>query len=81
MQPRNYSLHHEDYSIKNCLLWGVSKAHFQQTKAAFEGKAYGRAFQHLVAGLFEAIPFLGQILSLAERRFATAPTNAIIYKI
>ncbi len=58
-----------DYNLTKCLLWGVSVQHFLCFKEGFGEKKYANAFQHLFMGCIEAIPLVGQIISVAEMCF------------
>ena len=61
--------HKTDYTLTKCLLWGVSIQHVFCCKYAFQNKKYINAVKHLFLGCVEAIPLVGQIISVAERLF------------
>jgi hypothetical protein len=63
----NYELRNEDYSVKNCLLWGVFAEHCKAADQARQGKAYGKIFKHAVLAALQLLPIIGQIVSLIEK--------------
>lgn len=58
-----YSLHQEDYSWKNALLWGNFIEHCKRSR---DGSWDERAVHVLIAGL-EFLPIIGQIASIFEK--------------
>lgn len=84
MEPaKNYHLDPSSYSFEKCMLWGVARAHFGMISTAWEGKAYSTALKHLVLGILEGIPVLGQLFSLAEgslakRRWSSIPSKTLV---
>jgi hypothetical protein len=64
----NYSLNHDDYSVRNALTWGnFSGKHFQK---AGESR-FGSRIIHILIGIVELIPVVGQISSIFEMIIVT----------
>jgi serine/threonine protein kinase len=66
-----YLLPFNDCSLENALLWGMSKHHFHQARIQNQ---LDQKIIHLVLALLEAIPILGQIISLIELTIARTYT-------
>lgn len=81
MNPLNYRISPDDCSLQKCMLWGVSTAHFNKIAPAFKNAAYGTVCKHLLMGIFEAVPVIGQFLALTERHFILIENEKIISKI
>lgn len=62
-------LKNEDYSVANCLFWGVCAGHMKEAMKAQNENAYGRCIWHAAIAGVEFLPGLGQIVSLAEAFF------------
>ncbi len=56
-----------DYSLGKCLNWGVSLRHLSLVSTTWKRGTCSKAIQHLLIGLVEVVPVVGQIVSLAER--------------
>ena len=75
----NFLLDHQDYTIRNALTWGNCLAHYQKARVS-EESSYSQRISHGSIALIEAIPIIGQIISLFEMAIAspfTPPTPAI----
>lgn len=59
--------HAMDYTWTKCFLWGVSTQHFFCSKNYLQKKEYVNSVKHFFIGCVEAIPLVGQIISVAER--------------
>lgn len=66
MNISNYLLQKEDYTWKNALLWGNCTKHFNKS---LEGRL-GYWVVHVVIGIGEFFPIIGQIVSIVEKIFA-----------
>ena len=55
-----------DYTVKNALLWGNCAHNFEKAKKASEAKNHGKAFGYGMLGVVQAIPVIGQAVSLIE---------------
>jgi rhodanese-related sulfurtransferase len=63
----NYALNYTEYSVRNALLWGNCYKHFQQ---AGEGRLGSRII-HVLIGIAEISPVIGQISSIFEMLIVT----------
>ncbi len=63
MENIKYSLSHSEYTLRNALVWGNCFSHYR--KASSERPFLERLF-HGTLSAFEALPVLGQAVSLAE---------------
>ncbi len=63
MNKFNYALIEDDYTLVKALTWGNCRAHFK--KAINAGDLDGRVI-HVLIGLAEFLPILGQVASLIE---------------
>jgi hypothetical protein len=57
--------HLKNCTVKNALLWGICKSHIEHVRK--KAQRHER-ITHLVLAILEAIPILGQIISLIERK-------------
>lgn len=59
----NFLLNPDKYTLKNALVWGLCRNHLSQAKqqATWQGRTV-----HRIIGLSEALPIVGQIVSLFE---------------
>lgn len=69
-----------NYSLQKCLNWGVSYQHLSLVSKSWQKRTYGKAIQHLLVGLVEAIPVVGQIISLAECCFVKMLMGVVLDK-
>ncbi|KAF3361905.1 hypothetical protein PHSC3_001559 [Chlamydiales bacterium STE3] len=59
----NCTSHTENCTVRNALLWGMCRSHFYQVQ--IQRKLHSRIV-HLALAILEAIPVIGQIVSLIE---------------
>lgn len=57
--------HGKNCTVKNALLWGICKSHIVHARMKVQRH---ERITHLVLAILEAIPILGQIISLIERK-------------
>lgn len=57
--------HVKECTLENALQWGICRSHFYQAQIQTQ---WGDRIVHLVLGIIEAIPVIGQIVSLIERK-------------